>query len=188
MNIDLSSNKFDGEIPESIGGLVGLYSLNLSNNALTGPILTSLANLTQLEALDLSQNKLLGEIPQQLTQLTFLAVFSVSHNHLTGPIPQGKQFNTFSNSSFDGNPGLCGSPLSRVCGSSKGWSLTPPPSTFGNGSPSDFDWKIVLMGYGSGIVMGVSIGYCLTVWKQEWFVKTFGRQQRKLRKKEQKGK
>ena len=123
MNIDLSSNKFDGGIPKSIGGLVGLYSLNLSNNALAGPIPTSLANLTQLEALDLSQNKLLGEIPQQLTQLTFLAVFSVSHNHLTGPIPQGKQFNTFSNSSFDGNPGLCGSPLSRVCGSSKGWSL-----------------------------------------------------------------
>ncbi|KAJ9686888.1 hypothetical protein PVL29_015657 [Vitis rotundifolia] len=188
MNIDLSNNKFDGEIPESIGGLVGLYSLNLSNNALTGPIPTSLANLTQLEALDLSQNKLLGEIPQQLTQLTFLEVFSVSHNHLTGPIPLGKQFNTFSNSSFDGNPGLCGSPLSRVCGSSNGWSLTPPPSTFGNACPSDFDWKIVLMGYGSGMVIGVSIGYCLTVWKDEWFVKTFGRQQRKLRKKEQKGK
>ena len=59
MNIDLSSNKFYGEIPESIGGLVWLYSLNLSNNDLTGSIPSSLANLTNLVALDLSKNMLL---------------------------------------------------------------------------------------------------------------------------------
>ena len=68
--IDVSSNKFHGEIPESIGYLKGLQGLNLSNNALTGPIPTCLANLSQLEALDLSQNKLSREIPQQLAELT----------------------------------------------------------------------------------------------------------------------
>lgn len=61
--IGLSSNKFYGEIPESIGDLKGLQGLNLSKNDLTGPIPASLANLTQLEALDLSQNKLSGGIP-----------------------------------------------------------------------------------------------------------------------------
>ena len=82
--IDVSSNKFHGEIPESIGYLKGLQGLKLSNNALTGPILTCLANLTQLEALDLSQNKLSREIPQQLAEHNFLAFFNVSHNNLTG--------------------------------------------------------------------------------------------------------
>ncbi|RVW37539.1 Receptor-like protein 12 [Vitis vinifera] len=93
--IDLSSNRFHGEIPESIGNPNGLRWLNLSNNALIGAIPTSLANLTLLEALDLSQNKLSREIPQQLVQLTFLAFFNVSHNHLTGPIPQGNNLQHF---------------------------------------------------------------------------------------------
>jgi Leucine-rich repeat (LRR) protein len=62
--VDFSSNRFVGEIPESIGNLKRAQLLNLSNNALTGHIPPSLGNLTEMEALDLSQNKLLGEIPQ----------------------------------------------------------------------------------------------------------------------------
>ncbi|XP_028087568.1 receptor like protein 27-like [Camellia sinensis] len=77
--IDLSNNKFGGEIPESLGRLNGLQMLNLSNNSLTGVIPSSLANLTELESLDLSQNLLSGEIPQQLSQLTFLEFLNVSH-------------------------------------------------------------------------------------------------------------
>ena len=43
--IDMSSNRFVGEIPESIGDLKGLNMLNLSNNILTGHIPLSLGNL-----------------------------------------------------------------------------------------------------------------------------------------------
>uniref|UniRef100_A0A2N9GYY2 Leucine-rich repeat-containing N-terminal plant-type domain-containing protein n=1 Tax=Fagus sylvatica TaxID=28930 RepID=A0A2N9GYY2_FAGSY len=86
--IDISSNMFVGEIPESIGDLLkGLHMLNLSNNILTGYIPPSLGNLMTLESLDLSQNRLSGEIPPQLAQLTFLEWFNVSHNNLTGSIP-----------------------------------------------------------------------------------------------------
>ncbi|GLT54996.1 hypothetical protein SLA2020_281540 [Shorea laevis] len=122
--IDFSSNRFEGEIPELVGSLKGLHLLNLSNNALTGHIPSSLGNLTHIESMDLSQNKLLGEIPPQLTQLFFLASFNVSNNRLTGPIPHGNQFDTFQNGSFGGNPGLCGSPLSKKCGDFK---YTPTP-------------------------------------------------------------
>jgi Leucine-rich repeat (LRR) protein len=97
------------------GVLKGLHSLNLSNNALTGPILPSLGNLANLESMDLSQSKLFGEIPAQLTQLFSLEYFNVSNNRLTGAIPHGNQFGTFQNNSFGGNPGLCGSPLSKKC-------------------------------------------------------------------------
>ncbi|XVE90651.1 hypothetical protein DITRI_Ditri20bG0094200 [Diplodiscus trichospermus] len=94
--IDMSSNRFDGEIPESIGNLKEVHLLNFSNNNLDGRIPLAIAKMTNLEALDLSQNKIAGRIPWELsTQLTFLEFLSVPYNHLTGPIPQGHQFDTF---------------------------------------------------------------------------------------------
>ncbi|RVW24125.1 Receptor like protein 30 [Vitis vinifera] len=58
--IDLSSNKFQGEIPKSIGNLNSLRGLNLSHNSLAGHIPSSFKNLKLLESLDLSSNKLMG--------------------------------------------------------------------------------------------------------------------------------
>ncbi|KAM4114817.1 hypothetical protein ACJW30_04G098000 [Castanea mollissima] len=147
--MDLSSNNFEGEIPELMGNLEGIQLLNLFNNLLTGFIPSFLEKLTTLEALDLSQNKLAGEIPPQLTQLTFLAFFNVSNNHLIGPIPHGNQFDTFQDKSFGGNPGLCGSPLSTKCGNFDSSLL--PPLTFEEINQDskllyEFGWKVVVIG------------------------------------------
>ena len=176
--LDFSSNRFDGDIPESIGNLNlrGLHLLNFSNNILAGQIPQGLKNLVNLESLDLSQNKLFGEIPQQLTQLTFLEFFNVSNNHLMGPIPQGKQFNTFPSNSFEGNPGLCGSPLRKKC---KNFEVSlPSPSTPEESqdlrSPFQFGWKIVLIGYGFGLVVGVTIGQVVSARNHDLLMKTFG--------------
>ncbi|XP_050261090.1 putative receptor like protein 25 [Quercus robur] len=176
--LDFSSNRFVGDIPKSIGNLnlKDLRLLNLSNNFLIGHIPQSLRNLVNLESLDLSQNKLFGEIPQQLTQLTFLEYFNISHNHLVGPIPQGKQFDTFPSNSFEGNPGLCGSPLRKKC---KNFEVSlPSPSTPEESqdlrSPFQFGWKIVLIGYGFGLVVGVTIGHTDSARNQDWLMKTFG--------------
>ncbi|GLT82427.1 hypothetical protein SLE2022_007990 [Rubroshorea leprosula] len=175
--MDLSCNKFDGEIPEVVGNLKRLQLLNLSNNILVGPIPTALGYLANLEALDLSQNKFTGRIPTQLTRLNFLEVFNVSHNHLTSPIPKGQQFDTFENSSFDGNSGLCGMPLSRKCDYHNPEILPPPSSTSkGNedsGLLAEFGWKLVLLGYGCGLLIGVVIGNIVFTRKHEWFMKTF---------------
>ncbi|KAK4567065.1 hypothetical protein RGQ29_003057 [Quercus rubra] len=171
--IDLSGNKFEGEIPKNLGNLKALHMLNLSNNILTGFIPSSLATLTNLESLDLSQNMLVGEIPQQLVELIFLAFLNVSHNNLTGPIPQEKQFLTFQNSSFDGNVELCGSPLSKRCANLE--DPPTPPSNFeakqGLEFPFEFGWKVVAMGYGCGFIIGVFVGQIIITRKSGWFIK-----------------
>ncbi|KAM7481225.1 hypothetical protein LguiB_005808 [Lonicera macranthoides] len=172
--VDLSSNKFKGEIPHSIGSLKGLQSLNLSNNDLIGPIPPSLGQLSRLESLDLSQNKLSGVIPAQLVLLNFLAVLYVSYNNLSGPVPQGKQFDTFQNYSYVGNSALCGEPLSRRCGD-RG---TTPPLTIEQGDDSEFpsgvDWVVICLGLGSGLVVGLISGRILATRNHKWFVEKFG--------------
>ena len=175
--IDLSSNKFEGKIPEVLGRLTILRLLNLSHNGLTGHIPLSLANLSALESLDLSSNMLTGEIPMQLTSLTFLAMLNLSQNQLIGPIPQGKQFDTFENDSYYGNLGLCGLPLSIKCRTDA--SPLPSPSIFQEDNESmfasGFGWKAVLMGYGCGFVFGLAVGYVF--WfkteKPQWLVRFF---------------
>ncbi|KAM4085445.1 hypothetical protein ACJW30_10G028400 [Castanea mollissima] len=176
--IDLSSNRFEGEISEVIGNLKGLHSLNLSNNILRGCIPSSLGNLMELESLDLSQNKLSGEIPHQLLQLTFLAIFNVSNNHLTGPIPQGQQFSTFPNDSYLGNTELCGIPLTKKCKIHEPLTQPQPNSKQDEvlNFPSKSDWVVIMMGYGSGLIIGFVIGQNLTIRKLEWVFKNLRRQ------------
>ncbi|KAK9221109.1 hypothetical protein WN944_009534 [Citrus x changshan-huyou] len=158
--IDLSSNKFQGKIPEVVGKLNSLKSLNISHNNLTGGIPSSLRNLTELESLDLSSNKLAGRIPTQLADLNYLSVLNLSNNQLNGPIPLGPQFNTFGNDSYSGNSGLCGFPLSESCSVDEAPEPTTP-SRFLEGDYASrwFDWKFAKLGYASGVVIGLSIGY-----------------------------
>ncbi|XP_031479107.1 receptor-like protein 48 [Nymphaea colorata] len=116
MNIvDMSNNNFTGEIPEEIGRLKYLHGLNVSNNHLKGLIPNSFDNLLQLEWLDTSHNQLSGPIPEGLADLTFLSILNLSYNDLQGRIPQGKQFSTFDESSFKGNPKLCGAQIEKTC-------------------------------------------------------------------------
>ncbi|KAI3675114.1 hypothetical protein L1987_84698 [Smallanthus sonchifolius] len=175
--IDLSSNKFEGQIPVSFQDLHGLESLNLSNNYFTGSILPSLGNLKNLESLDLSQNKLSGKIPQQLLQLDFLAILNVSFNHLDGQIPKGKQFDTFENNSYLGNLGLCGKPLSKECEKPKVSKVLPPASSneYESLLPSDIiDWIVILLGVGSGLVIGIVIGSFLYARYGDWVLERLG--------------
>lgn len=180
--VDLSDNSFEGEIPGSLCNLLGLQALNLSHNNFTGSIPSSLAKLLQLESLDLSRNMLSGNIPQQLA-MPSLKVFNVSYNNLSGVIPQSGQWSTFQNDSYLGNPGLCGSPLSRSCGTVIG-SPTParPLPEEDEGDSLIIDWVIRWLGYLSGLVIGVILGYMITNEHHEWFVETFGRKQRNKRR------
>ncbi|KAG8502478.1 hypothetical protein CXB51_000344 [Gossypium anomalum] len=168
--IDFSNNRFSGKIPEAIGELRTLEVLNLSHNSFTGNIPPSLGNLVELESLDLSSNNLSGEIPSQMTKLTFLEVLNFSHNNLVGPIPHGNQFNTFENDFYYGNLGLCGFPLTKQCGNGEGPKPPAPKRKEAEGSPVAFIWKLVMRGYGCGVVLGLSTGYIVfTIGRPWWF-------------------
>lgn len=164
-SIDFSDNHFVGPIPDVIGKFSALYVLNLSHNALTGPIPPFLGNLSQLESLDLSVNQLNGTIPQELVDLTFLSFLNVSDNHLVGNIPKGNQFSTFENTSFRGNGGLCGPPLSKSCSSTN--SLPPAGQTIHK--RNGFDWQFLVPGMGFGVGAGAVVAPII-FWKKpnEW--------------------
>ncbi|KAI8021572.1 Receptor-like protein EIX2 [Camellia lanceoleosa] len=114
--IDLSSNNLSGEIPEEIANLSDLGTLNLSRNQLTGKIPKKIGELRWLETLDLSSNHLSGSIPSTMSSLTSLNHLNLSYNNFSGSIPSTNQFQTFNDPSiYEGNPELCGLPLSTKC-------------------------------------------------------------------------
>ncbi|XP_050278406.1 receptor-like protein 7 [Quercus robur] len=169
--IDLSNNRFCGEIPDSLGNLKALIVLNLSSNNFMSHIPSSLGNLVALESLDLSQNSLYGEIPQELTNLIFLEYLNLSQNQLSGPIPQVRQFLTFESSSFEGNFGLCGFPLSKKCGNNEIPTFEMRhESSLGEG----FCWKVVVIGYACGLVIGFLTGQVVSSRRTNWLVRNFG--------------
>ncbi|KAG9158433.1 hypothetical protein Leryth_013174 [Lithospermum erythrorhizon] len=87
--IDLSGNKFDGEIPTSLLDLNTLESLQLQNNNLTGTLLAF--NQSSLKE------------------------FNVSNNNLIGSIPNTTTLQSFNYSSYIGNNDLCGDPSTTPC-------------------------------------------------------------------------
>ncbi|XP_029146210.2 receptor-like protein 19 [Arachis hypogaea] len=156
-SIDFSYNQFEGPIPKELMDFKALHLLNLSHNALSGQIPCSIGNLNQLESLDLSMNSLEGEIPTELANLNFLSYLNLSFNHLTGKIPTGTQLQSFEASSFEGNDGLYGPPLTKS--PNHGMHALPPSEMPPCGSLAcEVQWNLVRaeMGlvFGLGIVFG----------------------------------
>ena len=100
--------------------------------------------------------------------MTFLEVLNLSQNHLTGFVPRGNQFETFGNDSYNGNSRLCGFPLSNKCTTNE---TLEPSQEVDEEFESGFDWKITLMGYGCGLVIGFSLRYLVfSTGKPKWLV------------------
>ncbi|GJV16767.1 leucine-rich repeat-containing protein [Tanacetum coccineum] len=159
--------QIEGEVPHSLYKMSVLRVLDLGNNKLSGTFPIWLGGLSGLEVLCTQTiwNQLIGEIPQSLAEIKGLAVLSLSENHLVGRIPIGTQFNTFDENSFEGNPGLCGLPLTKMCNEH-----TQNPQLESHEEESGFTWEVVTLGFGCGTLLGLVMGYLmLSTRKVKWF-------------------
>ncbi|TGV01071.1 leucine-rich repeat domain-containing protein [Flavivirga rizhaonensis] len=85
--LNLPTNNLIGTIPDNIGGLSNLKTLDLGGNNITGIIPPSLGTLLELETLLLPNNQLTGELPPTLGSLSNLVKMDLSNNNLDSQIP-----------------------------------------------------------------------------------------------------
>ncbi|MCE3051696.1 hypothetical protein HAX54_050532 [Datura stramonium] len=90
--IDLSNNFLNGTLPLSLLNASELQILSLSSNAISGELPESIGGLKSLKLLNLSVNALAGNLPQKLTSLQNLTVVSLRNNYFSGTVPSGFQF------------------------------------------------------------------------------------------------
>ncbi|QCE03369.1 receptor-like protein 6 [Vigna unguiculata] len=162
--LDMSSNNFEGPIPNELMQFKALNALNLSNNALSGHIPSSISNLKNLESLDLSENYFDGLIPTELASLSFLAYLNLSFNHLVGEIPKGTQIQSFDADSFEGNEELCGVPLIHSCSNDEGTSPETPIAH--SHSERSIDWNILSAEL--GCIFGFGIFILPLIFSRRW--------------------
>ncbi|XP_052622069.1 probable inactive receptor kinase At5g58300 [Lactuca sativa] len=130
--LSLHSNFLNGSLPFDILSLPSLSNIYLNKNQFSGEIPSSLSS--QLSTIDLSSNSFTGNIPNSIQNLTKLQSFNVSNNQLNGSIPSSLK--KFPSSSFGGNSGLCGPPLTQCLSPSPSPSPSPTPTPSPSPTPS----------------------------------------------------
>ncbi|XLS82465.1 hypothetical protein HN51_048296 [Arachis hypogaea] len=120
---------------------------------------------SKLESLGLSNNSLEGEIPNNLASLSFLSALNLFYNHLIGKIPPGTQLQSFEASSFEGNDGLYGPPLTKT--PDHGMHTLPPLAMPPCGSLAcEVHWNLVSAELGS--VFGLRIVIVPLLFWKKW--------------------
>ncbi|KAJ6377316.1 hypothetical protein OIU76_026313 [Salix suchowensis] len=154
----LQNNYISGPIPEEIGKLSELQTLDLSGNQFGGGIPSSLGFLTHLSYLRLSKNNLSGQIPRLVANLTGLSFLDLSFNNLSGPTPKilAKGY------SITGNSYLCTSSHAQNC---MGISKPVNETVSSERASSHHRWVLsVAIGISSIFVISIMLLVCSVHW------------------------
>ena len=100
----LNSDGIAGAVPDEIGLLTGLKSLDFSVNQLTS-IPTTIGDLANLELLYLTHNSI-TTLPAEISQLTSLKRLRLSFNDLTGVPVAFRTFSPTTECGLKNNPGF----------------------------------------------------------------------------------
>ncbi|KAK8636656.1 hypothetical protein V6N13_124398 [Hibiscus sabdariffa] len=182
-SLDLSNNNLIGSIPKCFHNFTALkygnatldyeFFFELQDKTIgeqtmvvetKGMELEFSRTFLEVKNIDLSRNNLTGHIPPSLSSLTLLNHLKLSYNNLSGRIPTGNQLQTLNDSSnYEGNPFLCGVPLSTTC---PGDTISPPTPSSGDGDSKDKLW--LYLSIAMGFIAGF-LGVCGTlVLKESW--------------------
>ncbi|OMO99369.1 hypothetical protein COLO4_13323 [Corchorus olitorius] len=179
-SLNLGNNLINDTFPSWLGTLPRLKVLILRANELGGAMdqkPQAKSDFSKLQVIDLSENSLRGELPSDYFKIWNAMQFSNSDS--SSPYMNA-------NTSFQGG----GFTLSdyynyevtlankEKCGDSDGILLSPPSlageeEEEGIEGAFKFGWKIVLTGFGAGLIIGISFGYNFNPRKHEWFIKVF---------------
>nr|GMD01524.1 verticillium wilt disease resistance protein [Ipomoea batatas] len=154
--IDISSNNFTGKLDST-------YFLNWREMTAVEDSLPPQENhigyASQFNDFHYQDTVTVTLIPVQLTKLTYLEVLNLSVNEFSGKIPTGNQFQTFSEDSFEDNPGLCGFPLNAMCDNSSSKGLPWSSSNGSHSGPkSKVRWEYVTF------CLGFVVGFSAVLW------------------------
>ncbi|KAM0031919.1 putative protein kinase RLK-Pelle-LRR-III family [Helianthus debilis subsp. tardiflorus] len=141
--------------------MVSLKKIWFDNNNFSGPIPSSLAQLPRLLELHLNDNKFSGLIP--LIGQPTLKSLDLSNNDLTGDIPPS--LSRFDVALFDGNPGLCGPKLRKLCVNVKQTPKGPKPPS--KPPPESLKIAYMLMALSAFILVAMLIAIYVLVQKRK---------------------
>jgi len=88
VSLSWAGRELGGTIPDDIGLLTSLKTLDLAENAIQGPIPDGLYDLAELEYLFLHENQLSGSISGNIVNMQNLNKLLLADNKLTGSFPQ----------------------------------------------------------------------------------------------------
>nr|TKS15213.1 receptor-like protein 12 isoform X1 [Populus alba] len=179
--LNLEQNNINDVFPSWLGVLPHLRVMILRSNGLHGVIGNPKTNIEfpRLQIVDLSNNSFKGKLPleyfrnwtamKNVRNYEHLIYMQANTSFKTSHITMNDEYEY---SMTMTNKALCGEPLSKKCGNDED-SLPGAKEDEGSGFPLEFGWKVVLIGYASGLVIGVILGCAMNTRKYEWVVKNY---------------
>lgn len=87
-HLSLYGNNLKGQLPDEIGYLTGLLSLNIGNNHIEGNFPNTIEYLDDLERLFAQKTGLSGPLPPEIGLLDNLAYLGLKENRISGELPE----------------------------------------------------------------------------------------------------